>query len=122
MGGCKFTATVRRGRARWVMTVAALLIPPAASGCDAAMFQPDTPVQKGVSSPMDKAGAESYAQRQRDCWDMPSAHACYEVGLGYELGLNGPENHREAKRYYDKACGLDSDPEHCEAAERISAP
>ena len=118
----KFSAPTGRGHSRPAAPLAALLIALAgvtATGCDAAMFQADTPVQKGVSNPMGQAGSESYAQRQRDCRDMPSAHACYQVGLGYELGLNGPVNLPEAKRFYDKACTLDSEPEHCEAAARL---
>ena len=83
------------------------------------MFRADEPQQQGKGNPLSKAGAKDQEQRQRDCWDMPSAQACYEVGLAHELGLSTEVNLVEAQRYYDKACGLDHNEEHCEAAERL---
>ncbi len=83
------------------------------------LIEPAEPKQQGRGNSMEARGARGFQQRQRDCWDMPSAQACYEVGLNYELGLAGKANRTTALQYYDKACGLDRQPEHCEAAERL---
>jgi TPR repeat protein len=80
-------------------------------------FEP--PKQKGLANSQNKAGQEDYQQRERDCWDMPSAQACYEVGLNYELGLTDPQDLGKAQQYYDKACELEKLAEHCDAATRL---
>ena len=83
------------------------------------LIDPAPPKQQGKVNPMLARGARSFDQRQRDCWDMPSAQACYEVGLNYELGLAIKPNRATALEYYDKACGIERQPEHCEAAARL---
>lgn len=66
------------------------------------------------------SGSRDFDQRKRDCWDMPSANACYEVGLNYELGLTVEADRAEAAKYYAKACDLDREPDHCKAARRLN--
>ena len=89
--------------------LALMLSAPLASGCDSPMFRADAPVQKGAQNPLDKMGAEDLAQRQQDCWDMPSAHACYEVGLAYEMGLNGPGKRQGRQRVLLQGVPLGAD-------------
>jgi hypothetical protein len=97
-----------------------LLLAMALAGCiPAELIDPAEPKQVGVHSSMSKRGAKSFAQRQRDCWDMPNAEACHEVGLNHELGLAGPSDRGRALEYYDKACAISQDPEHCDAARRL---
>ncbi len=82
-------------------------------------IEPEPPTQQGKENPMQDRGARSFDQRQTDCWDMPSAQACYDVGLNYELGLVVEPNRATALEYYDKACSIERQPEHCEAAKRL---
>jgi TPR repeat protein len=99
----------------------ALVLLAFASACSASrdLLEFDAPKQKGMSNSYSKAGHDDYQQRQKDCWDMPSAAACYEVGLNYELGLTDPKDLTKAQQYYDKACELEKQPEHCDAARRL---
>ena len=62
-----------------------------------------------------------FAQRQRDCWDMPNGRACYEVGMDYELGVSVKKNKPEALKYYQKACELDKKDDYCKAAKRLES-
>ncbi len=100
---------------------ALLLLAAASTGCATAaeLFRNDAPTQTGSLTPLGGGGKRSYKQRLRDCWDMPSAQACYEIGLSYELGITVRADKAEALRYYDKSCGLERQPEHCEAATRL---
>jgi len=106
--------------ARWLGLVLVLGL---GAGCDQIPIElpepPAEPKQQGKENPMEARGARSFEQRQSDCWDMPSAQACYEVGLNYELGLAVKANRDTALEYYDKACGLERQPDHCQAAERL---
>ena len=77
------------------------------------------PRQTERVNPVAESGARDFAQRKRDCWDMPSAVACYEVGLNFELGLTVETDREEAAKYYAKACELDREPDHCKAARRL---
>jgi TPR repeat protein len=80
----------------------------------------DAPPKQSDHAPLGGRGTRSFEQRQADCWDMPNAQACYEVGMDYELGLrDAKRDKKKALEYYDKACSLEKDPEHCEAAERL---
>lgn len=105
--------------ARWPGLVTTLSLVAACSTVQIELIEPEEPKQKGKGNPLEARGARDYEQRQRDCWDMPSAQACYEVGLNYELGLAVKANRATALKYYEKACGLDQHPDHCEAAERL---
>ncbi len=100
---------------------ALLLALGSALGCATAteLFRNEPPDQTDSLNPLGGAGNRSYKQRVRDCWDMPSAQACYEVGLSFEMGITVPADRAEAVRYYDKACGLERQTEHCQAAERL---
>src|SRR5262245_46278982 len=103
---------MRAGRGCWLAL--------ALAGCAGSdMFNSDEPKQRGYVNPMAKRGAKDLEQRKKDCWDFPSAQACYEVGLDYELGLTVPQSRESAIQYYDKACGLEKQREHCEAAARM---
>jgi TPR repeat protein len=75
-------------------------------------FDTSTPQQAPVVAQDDG----NFAQRQRDCWDMPNAKACFEVGMNYELGVTVPRDKKEAKKYYVKACELDKRDDYCKAA------
>jgi TPR repeat protein len=86
------------------------------------LIEPAPPKQQGKDNPMQARGERSFDQRQTDCWDMPSAQACYEVGLNYELGLATKPDRATALEYYDKACRIEGQVEHCEAAERLRNP
>ncbi len=86
--------------------------------CLPAELTPAEPTQQDAH-PMTARGERSFAQRQRDCWDVPNAQACYEVGLRYELGLVGKPDPALAFDYYLKACEIGSDAEHCQAAKRL---
>jgi TPR repeat protein len=77
------------------------------------------PTQGGDEHAMTKRGGVAFDQRKSDCWDMPNAQACYDVGLNYELGLVVKPDIKTALEYYAKACQLDKEPEHCSAAERM---
>jgi TPR repeat protein len=79
------------------------------------------PTQGGDEHAMTKRGGVAFDQRKNDCWDMPNAQACYDVGLNYELGLAVKPDAKTALEYYDKACELDKQPEHCDAAKRMRA-
>ena len=79
------------------------------------------PTQGGDEHSMTKRGGIAFDQRRGDCWDMPNAQACYDVGLNYELGLAVKPDPKTALEYYDKACQLEKEPEHCKAAERMRA-
>ena len=80
----------------------------------------EPPKQSGKdNSRLSQEGEEGFEQRQRDCWDVPNAEACYEVGMSYELGLRGPRDAKTAREYYRKACELERNPEHCDAARRM---
>jgi len=104
---------------RWYVVLLATMV----AGClPAELVTPGEPTQSGKANPMLARGADSFAQRQRDCWDMPSAQACYEVGLNHELGLTGQPDRNTARDYYDKACAISSDREHCNAAKRMREP
>jgi TPR repeat protein len=83
------------------------------------VFNADEPKQSGVNNSMAKRGAKDFEQRKRDCWDFPSAFACYEVGLNYELGLTVEPDRKMAIEYYDKACSLEKQRDHCDAAARL---
>jgi TPR repeat protein len=100
-----------------------LIVALSSTGCvdTAKVFDAEEPKQKGLSNSMSKRGARDLEQRKRDCYDFPSAHACYEVGLSYELGLNVEADKKTAIEYYDKACGLEKQRDHCEAAARLRA-
>lgn len=90
------------------------------AACLPAEMTPAEPKQQDTH-PMAARGEKSFAQRQRDCWDMPSAPACYEVGLKFELGLVGKPDPKQAFDYYLKACEIGSEAEHCEAAKRLES-
>jgi TPR repeat protein len=77
------------------------------------------PTQSSDQGAIGEKGTVSFEQRQRDCWDMPNAEACYEVGMEYELGVHVKRNRKTAREYYRKACDLDHNAEHCQAAERM---
>jgi len=79
------------------------------------------PKQTERVNPMSAAGARDLEQRKRDCWEMPNAAACYEVGMNYELGTNVDKDVGSAQEYYAKACEISKDPEHCSAADRMAA-
>jgi TPR repeat protein len=87
--------------------------------CSADLLNAEAPRQQPAGNPMAERGAQDYEQRQRDCWDMPNAQACYEVGLNYELGLTTAPDRAKAGEYYKKACDMDHDAEHCAAAKRM---
>ncbi|MEZ4440155.1 MAG: SEL1-like repeat protein [Polyangiaceae bacterium] len=74
------------------------------------------PTQTERENPLASMGKKDLDQRQRDCWDMPNAAACYEVGMSYELGTTVPKDASKAHEYYAKACEISRDPEHCRAA------
>ena len=99
----------------WIVTTALLCA--ACGGPD--VFGVDEPKQQGKVDPMAERGAKSFKQRQKDCWDMPSAQACYDVGMRYEMGIAGEADAELALEYYDKACSLEKQKDHCEAAERM---
>lgn len=90
-------------------------------GCKDKVFDASAPGQKGHNNPTHEMGADSFEQRQKDCWDMPNAAACYEVGLNYELGISVTQDRKEALSYYEKACDISDDPDHCEAADKMRA-
>jgi TPR repeat protein len=93
-----------------------------ASGClSSELVDTSPPKQAGKVNPLSAEGAKSFEQRQRDCWEMPNAAACYEVGMSYELGTNVDKDVGSAHEYYAKACEISDDPEHCSAADRMAA-
>lgn len=96
----------------------------AMTACTAAneLLAIEEPKQKGTANSVGKRGEADYEQRRKDCWDMPSAEACYEVGLDYELGLSTTRDPKKAAEYYTKACELEKQEEHCEAAARVHDP
>ena len=79
------------------------------------------PKQTEKVNPLSADGAKSFEQRKRDCWEMPNAAACYEVGMNYELGANVDPDDATAHEYYAKACEISQDPEHCAAADRMAS-
>lgn len=89
--------------------------------CKDKVFDASAPGQKGHNNPTHQMGADSFVQRQKDCWDMPNAAACYEVGLNYELGISVTQDRKEALSYYQKACDISDDPDHCDAADKMRA-
>ena len=94
----------------------------ALSGCGAAdLLDIQEPTQKGKVNPMTKRGAKSIEQRKRDCLEMPNAAACYDVGTNYEMGLAVEPDATTALEFYDKACELEKQKEHCDAATRMRA-
>ncbi|MBW2459718.1 MAG: SEL1-like repeat protein [Deltaproteobacteria bacterium] len=104
---------------RWLGLMVSLVVAAACTKSQLKLIEPGEPKQQGKENPMKARGARGFDQRQQDCWDMPSAQACYEVGLNYELGLAVKANRATALEYYDKACGLEKHPDHCQAAERL---
>lgn len=95
-------------------TLAAGCIPPE-------LVDTSPPKQTEKVNPLSAGGAKSFEQRKRDCWEMPNAAACYEVGMNYELGANVDQDEDTAHEYYAKACEISEDPEHCSAAERMAS-
>ena len=90
------------------------------AGCGSSpLFDAPPPKQQARDNPLAARGKKSFEQRKRDCWDMPSARSCYEVGMNYELGLSEERNKATALKYYEKACQLEKLPEHCAAARRM---
>jgi len=84
------------------------------------LLSTEPPKQSGKdNSALSQQGEEGFEQRQRDCWDVPNAEACYEVGMSYEQGLRGERDPKKAREYYGKACELERNPEHCDAAKRV---
>lgn len=79
----------------------------------------EDPKQAGKVNPMKDRGEKSIEQRERDCWEMPNAQACYDVGMSYEMGLAVEADPQKALEFYDEACELEKQKEHCEAAERM---
>ncbi len=97
-----------------------LLAAATAAGCSGSdLLGVEPPKQRGSVNPMAERGRDSYEQRQRDCYEMPNAAACYEVGMNYEMGLATEIDIPRAIEFYDKACSLESQKEHCDAAERL---
>jgi TPR repeat protein len=96
-----------------------LLLVAACGSSPRQLVNTDEPKQTSDQGALTQKGARSFEQRQTDCWDMPSAEACYEVGMGYELGLYGERDAKTARQYYQKACELERQPEHCNAARRM---
>jgi TPR repeat protein len=93
----------------------------ATSAClSADLIDPAEPKQTEKVNPLSRDGARNLEQRKRDCWEMPNAAACYEVGMNYELGTNVERDKAQAHEFYDKACGISDDPEHCSAAGRVN--
>ena len=91
-----------------------------AAGClPPALVDTSPPKQTEKVNPLGADGAKSFEQRKRDCWEMPNAAACYEVGMNYELGANVEQDDATAHEYYAKACAISQDPEHCSAADRM---
>jgi TPR repeat protein len=78
------------------------------------------PKQTEKVNPLGAEGEKSLRQREKDCWEMPNAAACYEVGMNYELGTNVEQDDRKAYEFYAKACEISDDPEHCAAADRLA--
>jgi TPR repeat protein len=95
----------------------ALLFVTACGGSD--LLGIEAPKQSGKVNPMTERGARGFEQRKKDCYEMPNAQACYDVGLNYEMGLAGEPDPKLALEYYDKACELEHQEEHCEAAKRL---
>ncbi|MEM9876580.1 MAG: hypothetical protein AAF928_16920, partial [Myxococcota bacterium] len=62
------------------MISAALVAAAAAAGCSNPMFETRPPKQSSTVHPTQDMARRGFTQRQRDCWDMPNAAACYEVG------------------------------------------
>ena len=107
---------------RWVIGALCVAGVPWLTGCGAeALLGIESPTQSGKVNPMTKRGAKSFDQRKRDCREMPNAQACYDVGMNYEMGLAVEPNVTTALEFYDKACELDKQKEHCEAAARLRA-
>lgn len=98
-------------------TLCALMLAAACGGGD--LLGVEAPKQRGNVNPMRERGAKSFEQRKKDCWDMPSAQACYDVGMNYEMGLAVDPDAAVALEYYDKACELERQKEHCDAAARM---
>lgn len=94
---------------------------PVVTGCTTfdALTRSDAPKQRGKSNPVNRDSKRRFRQRARDCYEMPSAKACYDLGLNYELGLATPVDVIESRKYYKKACEIDKRKEHCEAFERM---
>lgn len=104
------------------LTLAATVVAFASSGClPSGLVSTAPPKQAGKVNPLDAEGAKSLAQRERDCWEMPNAAACYEVGMNYELGANVEKSNATAHEYYAKACEISDDAEHCSAADRLAS-
>jgi TPR repeat protein len=101
-----------RRHALW-LTVLALS---ACGGAD--LLGVEEPTQVGVVDPIRERGAKSFDQRKRDCWEMPNAQACYDVAMNYEMGLAVDTDLKVALEFYEKACELEKQKEHCDAAER----
>ncbi len=89
----------------------------ACGGSDLLGIEP--PKQKGNVNPMAERGQAGFDQRTKDCYDMPSAAACYEVGTNYEMGLAAEPDEKKALEFYTRACELESQAEHCDAAKRL---
>lgn len=101
--------------------VGLLIAATSAAGCiPKELVDTSPPKQTEKVNPLSADGAKSFEQRQRDCWEMPNAAACYEVGMNYELGANVAQDDATAHEYYAKACEISQDPEHCSAAERMA--
>lgn len=79
----------------------------------------EAPKQKGSVNPMRERGEKSFEQRKRDCLEMPNAQACYDVGMNYEMGLAVDPDREVALEFYDKACALEHQKGHCDAAARM---
>ena len=94
-----------------------LMTPVACGGGD--LLGIEAPGQKGKVNTMTERGAESFDQRKKDCWEMPNAQACYDVGMNYEMGLAVEPDTTVALEFYDKACELEKQKEHCDAASAL---
>jgi TPR repeat protein len=91
------------------------------TGCAADPLGVAEPKQRGVVDPMSDRGRRAYDQRARDCFEMPSAQACYDAGMSYELGIGRDADAQKALELYDRACELERDDEFCGAAARMRA-
>ena len=80
-------------------------------GCGSDILGVEAPKQTERVNPMSERGKESFDQRQKDCWEMATAAACYEVGMNYEMGLAVETDLKKAVEYYDKACALEQQKE-----------
>jgi TPR repeat protein len=102
-------------RRSWALLVSLAMT----AACVSDLITVEAPKQAPQQNPLAARGQSSFEQRRRDCWEMPSAQACFDVGLNYEMGLVVAVDVTTALEFYDKACSLEKQDEHCQAAQRL---